>query len=93
MSAKVVWVAMGLMGLLWVGGVGERWLLGTRELRLSVAPGGRGMVRREHRLEACATGRGKAARGVVPREHRLEAYLHSLRGWGQVVCLCVTVCA
>ena len=30
---------------------------GTPKLRLSVAPHGQGVVREEHRLEACATGR------------------------------------
>ena len=39
MSAKVVWVAMGLTDLLWVGGGAVVWLAGTPKLRLSVAPG------------------------------------------------------
>ena len=39
MSAKVVWVAMGLMGLVWLAGAVQEWLPGTPKLRLSVARG------------------------------------------------------
>ena len=45
----------------WAGAQGA----GTRELRLSVASGGLGVVGGEHRLEACGTGKGKAAAGAV----------------------------
>ena len=65
MSAKVAWMVAALVGLVWVRGVAMVWLAGTPKLRLSVAPGALGVVRGEHRLEACATGRGKEAGGVV----------------------------
>ena len=65
MCTKAVWLIAALMDLVWVGGVAEGWLAGTRELRLSVASGAWGVAQGEHRLEACATGRGKAALGVV----------------------------
>jgi len=80
MRTKVVWVAMGLV---WAAGMAQGWLAGTPKLRLSVAPGAQGVVRGEHRLEACATERGEAALGIVPRHET-----HGTDGTGadRVVC-------
>jgi len=65
MCTKAVWLIGALIGLVWAVGVAQAWSPATPKLRLSVAAGGPGVVRGEHRLEACATGRGKAALGVV----------------------------
>ena len=96
MSAKVVWVAMGLMVLLWVGGVGERWLVGTPKLRLSVAPGGPGGVRGEHRLEVClhrARGGMQTLCPYVPIRAQVQYHtgLATLGNGerGHTLCLCV----
>ena len=45
MCRKAVWLIAALMGLVWLGGVGVAWWVGTRKLRLSVAAGGPGVVR------------------------------------------------
>jgi len=72
MISKVVWVVAGLMGLVWPVGVIQGSVPGTPKLRLSVAPGARGVVpgHGTHGTnETNGTGRGgvRITRHVRPR--------------------------